>query len=275
MTEATVNNPQRSSPLPQLLPKLTIQQPAETTALLTRLASKPGVQSTLILSKVDGSIIRTSGLISQPTSSSSTSNLRDAGVAGPIPNSGSLNGAATSDMRVTDRSSGHEEGRGGGGAGMKGAEEMARMVWGFVEAAGGLVCGLDAEDEVKLLRLRTKKNELVIVPGKLSLHSMWWTVERIRSGLICAQRRRLQISACCRPRHTSSLTIGLFDSHGEFWRSIFSSDIYPLCILRRSLGLGVAAARQVLSWRNRAAMGRSSVEGLSIVNRRNLRETYY
>lgn len=66
-------------------------------------------------------------------------------------------------MGVADRSSIYEEGRGGE---IKSAEEMARMVWAFVEAAGGLVVGLDPEDEVKLLRLRTKKQELVIVPGE-------------------------------------------------------------------------------------------------------------
>lgn len=63
-----------------------------------------------------------------------------------------------------------------------GIEDMAMMVWKFVQAAGNLVQGLDSEvsswasavnaaerltlrqDEVKLLRLRTKKHELVIVP---------------------------------------------------------------------------------------------------------------
>ncbi len=45
------------------------------------------------------------------------------------------------------------------------AEEVARMVWNFVGAASGLVTGLDGEDDAKLLRLRTKKMELVIVPG--------------------------------------------------------------------------------------------------------------
>jgi dynein light chain roadblock-type len=39
------------------------------------------------------------------------------------------------------------------------------MVWSFLKAAGHLVDELDKEDEVRLLRLRTKKNELVIVPG--------------------------------------------------------------------------------------------------------------
>lgn len=38
-----------------------------------------------------------------------------------------------------------------------------------MEAASGLVSGLNGEDdEMKLLRLRTKKNELVIVPGELT-----------------------------------------------------------------------------------------------------------
>ena len=53
-------------------------------------------------------------------------------------------------------------------SGIHSAEDVAKMVWSFMTAAGSLVEGLDAEDEVKLLRLRTKKNELVIVPGMLS-----------------------------------------------------------------------------------------------------------
>ncbi|TAQ88692.1 hypothetical protein B7494_g2964 [Chlorociboria aeruginascens] len=46
----------------------------------------------------------------------------------------------------------------------KGWEDLAFMVWNFVNAAGGFVSGLDPDDEMKLLRLRTKKQELVIVP---------------------------------------------------------------------------------------------------------------
>jgi hypothetical protein len=65
----------------------------------------------------------------------------------------------------------------------QGAEELASMVWRFVGATGSLVQELDTEvecdhfadanqhsgltsckDEVKLLRLRTKKQEFVIVP---------------------------------------------------------------------------------------------------------------
>ncbi|KAK3500699.1 hypothetical protein B0T13DRAFT_227837 [Neurospora crassa] len=42
--------------------------------------------------------------------------------------------------------------------------ELAAMVWSFVSNAGEFVQELDEEDELKLLRLRTKKQELVIVP---------------------------------------------------------------------------------------------------------------
>ncbi len=78
----------------------------------------------------------------------------------------SLSGAET-ELGMTERSMPYDEGRGGAGSGTKSAEETARMVWAFVEAAGGLIAGLDAEDEVKLLRLRTNKQELVIVPGEM------------------------------------------------------------------------------------------------------------
>lgn len=45
------------------------------------------------------------------------------------------------------------------------AEDVASMVWNFLKAAGSLVNELDKEDETKLLRLRMKKSELIILPG--------------------------------------------------------------------------------------------------------------
>ena len=139
----------------------------EITALLARLASKPGVQSTLILSKVDGSIIRTSGLISEPPPASPPKTSKAAANGDTLPNSGPSVVLTDTDVGTVERSSLSQEGRvGGGSASMKSAEAMARVVWAFVEAAGGLVVGLDPEDEVKLLRLRTRKQELVIVPGE-------------------------------------------------------------------------------------------------------------
>lgn len=49
---------------------------------------------------------------------------------------------------------------------MDSAEDVARMAFEFVRAAGNTLQGLDTEDNVRLLRMRTKKVEFVIVPGK-------------------------------------------------------------------------------------------------------------
>ena len=46
------------------------------------------------------------------------------------------------------------------------AEDIARMVFAFAAEAKTFIEGIDELDEVKLLRLRTRKNEIVIVPGK-------------------------------------------------------------------------------------------------------------
>jgi dynein light chain roadblock-type len=95
------------------------------------------------LSRENGAIVRTSGLISKSTSANPNSTLPASGESAP-----------------DSLSNGKRE------SGIQSAEDVASMVWSFLGAAGSLVDGLDKEDEVKLLRLRTKKNELVIVPGK-------------------------------------------------------------------------------------------------------------
>ena len=46
------------------------------------------------------------------------------------------------------------------------ADEVAKLVFSFVMGATGLTEGMNDGDEVKLLRLRTRKNDIVIVPGK-------------------------------------------------------------------------------------------------------------
>ncbi|KAI9670900.1 MAG: hypothetical protein M1817_003785 [Caeruleum heppii] len=126
--------------------------PEETDALLTRLSQKAGVQSTLVLSRSTGAIVRTSGLISSSTSPNPNSVL-PASSPSPAPTSG--NGISDGVSTGPNRS---------GNGGMHNAEQLAQMVHAFVSSAGGLVKGLDGEDEVKLLRLRTRRNELVIVP---------------------------------------------------------------------------------------------------------------
>lgn len=45
------------------------------------------------------------------------------------------------------------------------AQDVARMVFAFVDGAKTFAEGMDSSDEVRLLRLRTRKNEIVIVPG--------------------------------------------------------------------------------------------------------------
>ncbi|SPO00028.1 uncharacterized protein DNG_02880 [Cephalotrichum gorgonifer] len=102
---------------------------------LARISKKSGVKATLVLDRATGSLLRTSGQISALR----TTNTAQSPSAVAFP---------------TEQADG--EG--------KGVEDFARLVWGWVNASGGLVGELDAEDEVKLLRLRTKKQELVIVP---------------------------------------------------------------------------------------------------------------
>lgn len=147
MAQHTVGAWYNSTLFPILL--LTSGQPDETLSLLTRLSQKPGVQSTLILSRENGTIIRTSGLISNTSSASPNSTL-----------------PASNDPANDSYASGRKE------SGIHSAEDVASMVWSFLTAAGTLVNELDEEDEVKLLRLRTKKNELVIVPGTFSRTSL-------------------------------------------------------------------------------------------------------
>ncbi|KAF2749068.1 hypothetical protein M011DRAFT_466183 [Sporormia fimetaria CBS 119925] len=114
---------------------------------LARLGQKPGVQSTLILSRDTGAILRTTGLISKATSAN--------------PNS-TLPSSETGDSYTSARKE----------SGLQSAEDVASMVWSFLGAAGSLVEKLDEEDEVKLLRLRMKKNELIIMPDPNFIHVM-------------------------------------------------------------------------------------------------------
>ncbi|EON99011.1 hypothetical protein UCRPA7_5406 [Phaeoacremonium minimum UCRPA7] len=105
---------------------------------LGRLLKKPGVKAAIALDRASGAILKTSGQIS----SIRTSKPQAAQGTGSF-----ATDAATGQPSET-----------------QGAEELAAMVWTFVSTAGSLVQELDSEDELKLLRLRTKKQELVIVP---------------------------------------------------------------------------------------------------------------
>lgn len=110
----------------------------ETQALLARLSQRPGVQSTLILSRDTGAIVRFSGLVT----------AEELGEDSSAPANGTY-----ADGEVKKK-------------GTRNAEEVAALVYAFVKGAGAMVEELNGEsDEAKLVRVRTKKNEVVIVPG--------------------------------------------------------------------------------------------------------------
>ena len=123
-----------------------MQQPSpseETQNLLARLSQRPGVQSTLILSRETGAILRSSGLITP----------EEIGEDGTAPTNGAFMNGTEGEVKKK---------------GTRNAEEVASLVYSFVKSAGDMIEELNGgNDEAKLLRIRTKKNELVIVPGML------------------------------------------------------------------------------------------------------------
>ncbi|KAK0257779.1 hypothetical protein B0A54_10825 [Friedmanniomyces endolithicus] len=130
---------------------------AETEALLARLSQRPGVQSTLILSRETGAIVRSSGLITAEEleqENMAAAATASATGAPPTTNSvGETNGTDSGDANSTRKK------------GTRNAEDVARMVWEHVKCVGALVEELNgSHDEVKLLRVRTKRNEVVVVP---------------------------------------------------------------------------------------------------------------
>ncbi|KAK0655998.1 hypothetical protein B0T16DRAFT_424666 [Cercophora newfieldiana] len=113
---------------------------------LGRLSKKPGVKATIVLDRASGAILKTSGQVSAVRKINSTSSSL------PTQTTGSFSSDAATNTTA------------GPSTQEQGFQELAAIVWNFIGTAGGLVQQLDTEDELKLLRLRTKKQELVIVP---------------------------------------------------------------------------------------------------------------
>lgn len=69
---------------------------------------------------------------------------------------------------------GDGDGDGEGKGQLRNADEVARAVWKFFGAAGGCVEQMvgkgvkEGEDEVRLLRMRMRRSEVVVVPGMSS-----------------------------------------------------------------------------------------------------------
>lgn len=124
---------------------------------LSRLALKPGVQSTLVLSRSDGAVIRSTGLAATAAIPHSQASDTQGGTT-------SSHGTILGPVESVEEEIGYGTDRGGE---KQGAEAVAKMVLAFVSAAGGFVREFDKGDEMQLLRLRTRKCEMVIVPGEL------------------------------------------------------------------------------------------------------------
>ena len=83
-----------------------------------------------------------------------------------------MNGAASADDKKNGERPSEKKG-------IDCAEDVARLAFDFVKVAGSTIEGLDVEDDVRLLRVRTKKVELVIVPGKhFCFPSCLWDIVR-------------------------------------------------------------------------------------------------
>ncbi|KAF4549851.1 Hypothetical protein D9617_19g101560 [Elsinoe fawcettii] len=110
----------------------------DTIANLERLAQKPGVRATLVLSRQSGAIVQSSG----------------------------LEKADVNDQVGTRASDGAEDVEAGRMVRLKPVEDIARLVFEYVTASGKIAKEMNTseEDEMRLLRMRTKSNELVIVP---------------------------------------------------------------------------------------------------------------
>lgn len=107
---------------------------------LGRLVRKPGVKASMVLDRASGAILKTSGQVD----ALQTAKARNASTAASFSNDAPA----------------AEEGE------SQGIEEFAEMIWNFVNGSGQLVQDVDEEDELKLLRLRTKRQEIVIVPDQ-------------------------------------------------------------------------------------------------------------
>ncbi|KAL8784120.1 MAG: hypothetical protein Q9213_004179 [Squamulea squamosa] len=132
--------------------------PTSTLENLARLAAKPGVQSTLVLSKSDGSIIKSTGLLADSAVPSSS----DSSAVGNGPHE-DIKSFSTSIPSNSNSREGYE----GDGGLTKNAQHVAKMVFEYVAAAKEFAEGMEKGDDARLLRMRTRKREIVIVPGRL------------------------------------------------------------------------------------------------------------
>ncbi|KAH6710660.1 hypothetical protein BKA61DRAFT_612122 [Leptodontidium sp. MPI-SDFR-AT-0119] len=131
---------------------------------MARLSSKSGVTATIAIERTTSTVLQSTGTLGTMFASRAGGSLAVPGQPGPAVTSTSTNTLASSSSNpsnlerdgsgITTSDSGEEQA----------FNEFAKMVWNYVNATGQLVHDMDSEDELKLLRLRTRKHELVIVP---------------------------------------------------------------------------------------------------------------
>ncbi|KAI1300439.1 hypothetical protein F5Y03DRAFT_397157 [Xylaria venustula] len=117
---------------------------------LHRLSKKPGVRAWLMLDRSNGAVLKTNGEVATVRPAKSSSGTNNTGVSPSLPTP--TGGSFSTDVNTNTNNE------------SLAAQELASMVWSFLSSAGSLVDEIDGEDELKLLRLRTKKQEFVIVP---------------------------------------------------------------------------------------------------------------
>ncbi|KAI7973297.1 hypothetical protein EIK77_000645 [Talaromyces pinophilus] len=196
--------------------------PQHVSALLSHLTSRPGVQSTLILSRKDGSIIQSTGLLAATSPSSlGTSNTTntDNNLGNSSPSRAAVTNSSATDLSsptlpppestVSGQPSTNSTQSNQQPYKPSQAETLAAHIFAFMTSASGLALSLsgpgsitanddigydsrskaingtldngtstpddtttdrtherEEDDEIKLLRLRTKKNEIVVVPDR-------------------------------------------------------------------------------------------------------------
>ncbi|KAK2795682.1 hypothetical protein FQN52_003531 [Onygenales sp. PD_12] len=176
------------------------QLPRHVSAHLSNLTSRPGVQSTLLLSRKDGSIIQTSGLLASRSSPSFTppAPVSIPEPAAPEQQSDDSNATANETTEPSQPPAPYKPTQ---------AETLAAHIFAFVSSASALSTSLsnpssvpnnetdygsgtagadnvnghgharndsgesegyerDEDDDVKLLRLRTKIHEIIIIPDR-------------------------------------------------------------------------------------------------------------
>ncbi|KAG4428656.1 hypothetical protein IFR05_015862 [Cadophora sp. M221] len=127
---------------------------------MARLSSKSGVIATIAIERTTSTVLQWTGTLGTIFSSRAGASLAQPGPAATSTNTTNSNSSSGGGNLERDGS-----GIGNSDSGEEQAfSDFAKMVWNYVNVTGQLVHDMDSEDELKLLRLRTRKHELVIVP---------------------------------------------------------------------------------------------------------------